>query len=82
MTGRAVFDFSPKRAGFTLRSVHPGETPESVTAQTGFRFDTPDAVPHTPLPDADTLALMRGDVARAVAETYPGFAEQLWGIGA
>lgn len=80
VTGRAVFAFSPEQARFTLRSVHPGETPESVVAQTGFRFDMPDAVPHTPLPDADTLALMRGDVARAVAETYPGFAEQLWGI--
>lgn len=82
VTGRAVFAFSPDEARFTLRSVHPGETPETVAAQTGFAYNTPDTVPQTPLPDNDTLALMRGPVARAVAETYPGFAAQLWGIAA
>ncbi len=82
VTGRAVFDFSPADARFTLRSVHPGETPESVAEQTGFRFTIPEHVPLTPLPDADTLALLRGEVAGAVAETYPGFAARLWGIAA
>lgn len=82
VTGRAVFTFSPEEARFTLTSVHPGETPDSVADQTGFAFDMPEDVPLTPLPDADMLALMRGDVARAVAETYPGFAAQLWGIAA
>jgi hypothetical protein len=30
--------------------------------------------------DGDTLALLRTDVARQVAETYPAFAAKTWGV--
>lgn len=79
VTGRCVFDFSKERKRFILRSVHPGHTVEEIRVNTGFDYDEPDEVPETPVPDADTLALIRGRVADEVAETYPAFAERVWG---
>ena len=38
--------------------------------------------PETPTPDTDTLALLRGPVAEAVAERYPAFAERVFGKAA
>ncbi len=38
-------------------------------------------MPVTPAPDAATLALLRTDIARTIAETYPAFAAKTWGIG-
>jgi glutaconate CoA-transferase subunit B len=80
VTTLAVFLFDRARARFTLQSVHAGVSPEAVRAATGFAYDEPASVPETPPPDAATLALLRGDVARKVAETYPGFAAQTWGV--
>ncbi len=37
-------------------------------------------MPTTPAPDAATLALLRGDIARTVADTYPAFAAETWGV--
>jgi hypothetical protein len=35
----------------------------------------------TPAPDAGTLSLLRSDIARTIADTYPAFAAKTWGIG-
>ena len=81
ITGRALFDFQREQGRFRLRSLHPGHSLEEVIEQTGFSFDHDAAPPQTPVPDAATLALLRGTVARDVGETYPAFARKLWGIG-
>ncbi len=78
VTGKCLFLFDKDRKRFRLESVHPGHTVGEVTDATGFDFDLPDggaeAVPETPPPSDDWLALLRGTVAGAVAETYPAFA--------
>jgi glutaconate CoA-transferase subunit B len=80
VTGRAVFRFDKGRARFLLQSVHPGQTFADVLDNTGFEFDRPGDVAETPAPTAATLALIRGPVGRAIAETYPRFAERTLGI--
>jgi glutaconate CoA-transferase subunit B len=79
VTGRAVFRFERARARFALASVHPGHSAEEVRESTGFDFDRPATVLQTAAPAAATLALIRGPVGRAIAETYPRFAEQVLG---
>jgi glutaconate CoA-transferase, subunit B len=79
VTGRCVFDFDRTKKRFRLASVHAGETPASIRAETGFDYDEPASVPQTAaLPEAD-LALLRGRVAGEIAETYPRFATDLFG---
>lgn len=79
VTGRAVFRFERARARFVLASVHPGHTAAEVRESTGFDFDLPATLPQTPAPSPATLALIRGPVGAAIAETYPRFAEQVLG---
>jgi glutaconate CoA-transferase, subunit B len=79
VTGRAVFRFERARARFVLASVHPGHTAGEVRENTGFDFDLPATLPQTPAPSPATLALIRGPVGAAIAETYPRFAEQVLG---
>jgi glutaconate CoA-transferase, subunit B len=79
VTNRCLFTFADGR--FTLASVHPGHTVEEVVENTGFDFDRPAQVPQTPAPSPDTLALMRGKVAQELAEVYPQFAAQVFGVG-
>jgi glutaconate CoA-transferase subunit B len=81
VTGRCVFAFDRARRRFRLQSVHPGHTVEEVVANTGFEFDLPEAVPETPAPSPETLALIRGPVGAAIAETYPRFAAEALAIG-
>ena len=76
LTGLCLFDFDQARHRFVLTSVHPGHTIDEVRDETGFDFDCADAVPLTPLPDAATLALMRGRIRDEIGETYPNFAAQ------
>jgi len=80
VTGLCVFHFDRPRARFRLDSLHPGVTVEQVRAATGFDFAVAEAVPVTPGLDTQALALLRGRVAREVAETYPAFAANTWGI--
>ena len=76
VTGRCVFTFDGTR--FTLMSIHPGETVDTVRAATGFEFDPGTPVP-TPDPTADELALLRGPVCDEMIETYPAFCARVWG---
>ena len=79
VTGRCVFRFHPDRAGFSLESVHPGETVESVREATGFTFDVTGDVPFTPDPTAEELALLRGPICDEMMETYPEFCARVFG---
>ncbi len=78
VTGRCVFGFDPVRGRFTLVSTHPGETVESIRAQTGFDYDEPEMVPTTPDPSDSELALLRGSVCDEMVETYPEFCRRVW----
>ncbi|MDP6430006.1 MAG: CoA-transferase [Rhodospirillales bacterium] len=83
ITGRALFAFDKERRRFRLESLHPGQKVDEVVAETGFAFDLPGgAVPETPPPSEDELALIRGDVGRLAAATYPIFAAEMLGIAA
>jgi glutaconate CoA-transferase, subunit B len=77
VTSLAHFCFDKARRRFRIESVHPGHTLEEVLDQTGFEFDRPEIVPETPMPDAATLALIRGPIRDEIAEVYPRFAAQL-----
>jgi glutaconate CoA-transferase subunit B len=79
VTGRCVFRFHPDRARFSLESVHPGETVESVRDATGFSFDVTGDVPFTPDPTAEELALLRGPICDEMMETYPEFCARVFG---
>jgi glutaconate CoA-transferase subunit B len=82
VTGRCVFHFDPKRARFTLASLHPGQTRESVRAATGFDYDEPDEVPQTRPPSEEDLAALRGPIRAALADTYPRFCARAFGAQA
>lgn len=82
VTGRSVFEFDRERRRFRLASVHPGHTVEEVRAESGFDFDGPDQVATTPEPEPAVLDLLRGRVAREIADPYPRFADAVWGGGA
>lgn len=75
-----VMHFDRDRGGFRLASTHPGVTVEQVRDQTGFDFEIPAQVPTTPLPDAATLARLRGEVAQVIADPYPAFAARVFGV--
>ena len=74
VTERCVFRFEAARGRFRLASLHPGHELGEVRAATGFDFDSDADPPATPAPDAETIALIRGPVGRALAEVYPRFA--------
>ena len=82
VTSLCHFSFDKERRHFVLQSVHPGHTVEEVLDNTGFDFDRTAVVPETPLPDARTMALIRGKVAGEVAATYPLFASKVFGAAA
>jgi len=80
VTGRCVFLFDRKKARFRLTSIHPGHSLDEVHENTGFAFDLADNIIETPLPDAPTLALLRGPIAQEIADPYPAFAQQVFGV--
>jgi glutaconate CoA-transferase, subunit B len=77
VTGRCVFAFDRSRRRFRLDSLHPGETPEHVRANTGFDFDMPSNVTKTAGLTAQDINLLGGRIADEIAETYPRFAATL-----
>lgn len=82
VTSRCVFMFDKQARRFCLASVHAGHSVEEVRDETGFDFDCPLLTPTTAIPDAATLALIRGEVAQAIADPYPAFARRLWNVQA
>jgi glutaconate CoA-transferase, subunit B len=80
VTGLCVFAFDRVRGGFTLDTTHPGVSASDVRAATGFDYVETVVPPETaPLLPAQ-LALLRNQVAREVAGTYPAFARSQWGV--
>jgi glutaconate CoA-transferase, subunit B len=80
VTNRCLFDFDRALRRFRLASVHPGHSVEEIVEHTGFEFDRPAQVPVTPVPNADTLHMMRTAVAAKLAEVYPEFAKRVFGL--
>jgi glutaconate CoA-transferase subunit B len=80
VTNRCLFAFENGR--FRLDSVHPGHTVDDVVENTGFEFDRPAHVPETGPPSAETLRIMRETVAPQLAEVYPQFAKEVFGVAA
>jgi acyl CoA:acetate/3-ketoacid CoA transferase beta subunit len=58
VTDLAVLDFATPDHRMRLVSVHPGVEVADVVAATGFALAIAGDVPSTPVPDADTLALL------------------------
>jgi len=77
LTGLGLFSFDRQRRRFALETVHPGHTVEEIRDHTGFDFDCLETVPQTAVPDAKTLAAIRGPIREQIAETYPRFASRL-----
>jgi glutaconate CoA-transferase subunit B len=82
VTSRCLFAFDRHRRRFRLASVHPGHTAAEVADHTGFVFDQPTDVPLTPAPSPETLHILRAVVAPQLAEIYPQFAADVFGIDA
>ena len=82
VTPLCLFTFDQAKRRFTLASVHPGVGVAEVRERTGFEFDAPGNVPETIPPDATWLALLRGRVAREIADPYPKFAARIFGVNA
>ncbi len=81
VTNLCLFSFQKEKARFRLQSIHPGHTLEEVLDNTGFEFDLPEGdAPETPAPEADRLAMLRGPLAREIADPYPNFAKKVWSI--
>ena len=59
VTDLAVMDFDPASKRMRLRSVHPGQTAETVQAATGFELVIDGAVPETEPPSAEEIRLIR-----------------------
>ncbi|SFK98832.1 CoA-transferase [Falsiroseomonas stagni] len=78
VTGKCVFTFDATAARFTLASLHPGESVETIRAATGFDFDVPADIPATPDPTSEELALLRGPVCDEMLETYPEFCARVF----
>ena len=76
LTGKALFSWQKAKRRFRLESVHE---PGDIRPHTGFSFDQQDPTV-TAAPSAEELALLRGPVARKIAEDYPDFAKRVWGI--
>lgn len=82
VTNLCVMRFDRAAGRFTLESVHPGHTLEEVRDNTGFDFDVAADLTQTPLPERETLVLIRGTVARDIAGPYPEFARAVLGHAA
>ncbi len=80
VTGLCTFAFDKAAQQFRLQTAHPGVDVADVRAATGFDYAEAEDTPVTPTLDGEALGLLRTEVARQVAETYPAFASKTWGI--
>ena len=78
LTNLCWFSFDRTRRRFRLDTIHPGHSLEEVRDNTGFEFDVAPDTGATPVPDASTLADIRGPIARQIAEAYPRFVKQVF----
>jgi glutaconate CoA-transferase subunit B len=80
VTPRCLFTFDRARRRFRLASVHPGHSVDEIIEHTGFAFEQPNDVPITRAPSTETLRLLRSLVVPQLAETYPQFAADVFGL--
>jgi len=59
ITPLAAMGFTEPDRALTVRSIHPGVTPEHVQAATGFPLPEPPPWPHTPPPTTEELTTLR-----------------------
>lgn len=78
LTNLCWFSFDRIRQRFRLETIHLGHSLEEVRDNTGFEFDVAPDIATTSLPDASTLADIRGPIARQIAEAYPRFVKQVF----
>jgi glutaconate CoA-transferase, subunit B len=78
LTGKALFSWQKEKRRFRLESVHAGASADDVKASTGFSYDVSADAHETAGPSEDELALLRGPVAKVIAENYPAFARRVW----
>ena len=78
LTGKALFAWQKDRRRFRLESRHADE---DIAEFTGFDFDRPGEVPFTPAPSPEDLEILRGPVAKEMAQNYPEFARRVWKEG-
>ncbi len=77
VTSMAHFSFDREAGRFRLETVHRGYGAQDISDNTEFAFDRAPAVRMTPLPDAQTLALIEGQISDEIAEIYPQFSASL-----
>ncbi|MFL6566901.1 MAG: CoA-transferase [Burkholderiales bacterium] len=65
LTGKALFSWQREKRRFRLESVHEAG---DLRSETGFSYDSPATVPLTPDPSPEDLALLRGPVAKEMAD--------------
>lgn len=82
VTNRCVFSFDRAHRRFRLETVHPGHSVDEVREHTGFAYDAAEQITETPAPSGATLDLLRRRVAPQLAEVYPQFASQVFGLTA
>jgi glutaconate CoA-transferase, subunit B len=80
ITNRCLFAFDRISARFRLENVHPGHTEAEILEHTGFAFDRPRPAPETTPPSGETLDLLRNAIAPQLAEVYPKFAADVFGV--
>ena len=73
-------DFISAPGGSADNVFRPGGPVALITNRCLFDFDMPADVPATPAPAPETLELMRKVVAPQLAEVYPQFAAQVFGV--
>lgn len=78
ITNRCVFTYSQSHRYFLLTHLHPGETIDSISENTGFDINFENQPASTPLPPSDQLARMRGQLSAMMADVYPNFSSKLW----
>jgi glutaconate CoA-transferase, subunit B len=82
VTNLCLFHFDKTRARFHLTSIHPGHTLEEILDNTGFEFDYDKTTATTAAPEPERLSLLRGSIAKKIADPYPKFAKAVFGEGA
>jgi len=71
LTPLCVFSFNREKGLLELESVHPGQTVESVQAQTGFPLIPAEGFHETAAPTARELDLLRGPVSERMKAIFP-----------
>ncbi len=80
ITDKCLFAVDSEKQRFRLESLHPNVSLEEVIDLTGFAFDYEENPPTTETPTSSQLDLLRGTIAQEIAESYPLFAKQTFGI--